>query len=323
VTFDLRRVLSAYPPAVTNARWTPLGSAGGFSGAHVWRGRTAGESDLCLKAHAAGADATRLERVLHRWMLAARTAGLDFVPRVEPTSDGRTVVEAAGRVWDVTAWMPGRADFHANPTDARLVAAVEALARLHEVWGRIEGSRPRPCPAVERRWDALRAWTTLVESGWIPRPPSDDPVSPHVAAAWSALPGLAPRARFLLAPWLGEPVPVQPCLCDVWHDHVLFTGDRVTGLIDYGAAKVDHVAVDLARLLRSFVPGEPERVAVALQAYRAIRPLPRPELVDVLDRTGVVVAVTNWLRWLYHDGRVYPDRAAVAGRIGELVRRFP
>lgn len=323
VPIDLRRVLSAYPPVVANARWVPLGSAGGFSGASVWHGLTAKSYDLCLKVHGQGAEAARLERVLHRWMFAARTAGLDFVPRVEFTSDGRTVIEADGRVWDAIEWMPGAADFLANPTDARLVAAVEALARLHEAWGRIEVNAPRPCPAVERRWAALQTWQDLIAAGWRPRPAADDPIAAHALAAWDRLPALVPPALAALVPSRTVSVPVQPCLCDVWHDHVLFLGDRVTGLIDYGAAKVDHVAVDLARLLGSFVPGEAERMALALRAYQEIRPLPQPELVDVLDRTGVVVAVTNWLRWLYHDGRQYPDRAVVASRLGDLVRRLP
>ena len=46
-----------------------------------------------------------------------------------------------------------------------------------------------------------------------------------------------------------RPVPFNLCIGDVWHDHILFEGDAVTGMIDFAAAKVDHVAADLARLL--------------------------------------------------------------------------
>jgi homoserine kinase type II len=254
-------------------------------------------------------------------MLAARMAGVRFVPLVEQTQYGATVVMGGG-VWDVTEWMPGRPNFHANPTDARLFAAVEAVARLHEAWSRLTPPGPAPCPAVERRWRALAEWDRLVAAGWRPRPTPDDPVAPHAEAAWARLPELASQARAALLPWLHAPVPVQPCLCDVWHDHVLFEGDRVTGLIDYGAAKVDHVAADLARLLGSLVPGEPERVAAAVRAYERIRLLPQSELVELLDWTGVVVGVSNWLRWLYHDGRAYVDRSAVATRLGRLIRRW-
>jgi len=319
---ELARVLSEYPPPVATARWDSLGPAGGFSGARVWRGRPAAGGELCLKAHAPGADPGRLERTIHHWMTVARTAGLDFVPRVETTRGGRTVVETNSRAWEVTEWMPGTADFHANPTDARLLAAVEALARLHEVWSRLPTGGPAPCPAIERRRRALESWSELVASGWQPRPTPADPVALPVETAWTRLPPSVARALAALARWRTAPVPVQPCLCDVWHDHVLFTGDRVTGLIDYGAAKIDHVAVDLARLLGSLIPAEPERMAMAVRAYQELRPLPQPELVELLDWTGAVVGVTNWLRWLYHDGRPYPDRNAVAARVATLVQRL-
>jgi homoserine kinase type II len=296
--------------------------AGGFSGAQIWRLRRTDGCEFCLKAHAPAADAGRLEWDIHRWMTAARAAGLGFVPQVEFSRAGRTVVEVGGRIWDLTQWMPGAADFHANPTDARLLAAVEALARLHEAWSRLSSARPVPCPAVERRRRALESWSELVASGWRPRPAPDDPVAPHVEAIWPRLPGILPPVLAKLAQWRDVLVPVQPCLCDVWHDHVLFTGDRVTGLIDYGAAKTDHVAVDLARLLGSLVPGQRDRWTLALRAYRVIRPLPQPELVELLDWTGVVVGVTNWFRWLYYEGRKYADRAAVAARVAELMQRL-
>jgi hypothetical protein len=50
--------------------------------------------------------------------------------------------------------------------------------------------------------------------------------------------------------------------------------------------------------------------------------LPDKMLARVLDRTGVLLAATNWLRWLYHEGRVHPDPAAVNVRLDWLVRRL-
>ena len=118
-------------------------------------------------------------------------------------------------------------------------------------------------------------------------------------------------------------MPVQFCVCDIWHDHVLFTGDAVTGLIDYGSVKPDNVAVDLARLLGSLVGDDAAAFARGLAAYKQVRPLSTDEraLVPILDRTGVVLGIANWLRWLYVDGRVYEDRAAVARRLAALVER--
>jgi homoserine kinase type II len=311
------RVAPAFPKAAS-ARWKMLDSAGGFSGARIWRGK-AGAQTFCLKAHPRGADAGRL-RTVHRWMTQARGAGLDFVPAVERTRDGHTVVETAGRPWDVIAWMPGRADFHADPSEARLSAAAAALARLHAAWA--VSLPPLPCPAIARRQLALAEWDQLVRAGWRPRIPAGDPVRPHAEAAWNLLPAAVAQATAALVPWLKRPVPVQPCVCDLWHDHVLFEGERVSGVIDYGAAKVDHVAVDLARLLGSLIPDDAARTGAALRAYESSRPLPQPELVAVLDRTGVVGGVVNWLRWLYHDEREYLDQEAVAERLAALVRRL-
>lgn len=316
-------VLPAYRPRVAGARWTPLGRAGGFSGSRVWRGQAAGRS-YALKAYPPEADPDRLAQV-HRWMAAARAAGLEFVPAVEPCRDGRSVAVSGGRLWDVTAWMPGRADFHADPTDAKLLAAVTAVARIHAAWAdpRATGLPPRegPCPAVERRWRALNNWQALVRSGWRPRFDPGDPIRPHAESAWDLLPRVLPRVLPRLAGWLGRPLPLQPCLVDVWHDHILFDGDRVSGVIDYGAARVDHPAADLARLLGSLIPDDARRTAEVLDAYSRLRPLPDPELVDVLDQTGTAAAVANWLRRLYHD-REAVDRPAVAGRLAGLVRRL-
>jgi homoserine kinase type II len=119
-------------------------------------------------------------------------------------------------------------------------------------------------------------------------------------------------------------VPLQPCLGDLWHDHVLFDGDTVTGLIDYGAARLDHVAVDLARLLGSLAGDESNLRAAGLTAYRRVRPLSPDEeaLVTVLDRTGTILGAANWLLWLYREGRVFEDREGVARRLAALVERI-
>jgi homoserine kinase type II len=110
----------------------------------------------------------------------------------------------------------------------------------------------------------------------------------------------------------------------VWHDHVLFEGDAVTGLIDYGAVKIDHVAVDLARLLGSLVGASRDAWSIGLQAYRRLRPLADDEeqLAHVLEESGNTVAAANWLMWLYRDGRAFEDRAGAARRLGLAVARM-
>jgi len=105
---------------------------------------------------------------------------------------------------------------------------------------------------------------------------------------------------------------------------VLFNGETVSGLIDYGEVKVDHVAVDLARLLGSMVGDDADQRSTALNAYLRCRSLSWEDqaVIGILDVTGTVVAVANWLKWLYRDEKVFEDRTAVARRLSELVERM-
>lgn len=314
-------VLGHYP-ALRDSGLVSLGHCGGFSGARLWRVETAAGA-FCLRAWPTDGPPAEILRAIHHRMRAATDAGLEFVPCVLTNAAGTTVTLHADRQWEVTSWMPGRADFHERPTPVRLAAACVALARLHRTWASPGTSL---CPAIRRRLERYRDWLALLGSGWRPRwdAAPADAVRPWAERAWKALSVHIPAVPALLAAWLDRPVAVQPCLCDIWHDHVLFEKDVVTGLIDYGAAKIDHVAVDLARLLGSLAEEDGPLRAAGLSAYRRVRPFSLEEeaLVTVLDRTGTLLGTANWLRWLYHEGRRFEDRAGVARRLAALVTRI-
>jgi Ser/Thr protein kinase RdoA (MazF antagonist) len=256
-------------------------------------------------------------------MRSARERALVFVPRVHATDAGDTSICVAGRSWDLTDWMPGRADFHESPSREKIEAACIALALLHEAWS-TESAVSETYPAIDRRRECLREWLDLWQRGWRPdfsRQPGC--VEPSARRALALLHEHLPRLPPLLSSAPAGSVSVQPCLCDIWHEHVLFTNDTVTGIVDYGSMKVDHVAADLARLLGSLAEDDTELRRAGLQAYRRVRSLSdaAEELVDALDRSGTILALTNWLRWLYHQGRCYDDPAAVAARLQTIVRR--
>jgi Ser/Thr protein kinase RdoA (MazF antagonist) len=319
-----RELLDRYPSVPSGTMPVSLGNRGGFSGARLWR-LEAADGPLCLRAWPLPSPSGERLRSLHYLMGRARGAGLLFVPAVIPAADGATWEEHAGRVWELTSWMPGRADFHHRPSTARLEAASAALARVHDAWA---GPTPAlgPCPGVRRRLECAQEWTALMRSGWRPAFTAGDrdPVRPWAERAWDILHRQCDRVPQLLAAWAERPVPLQPCLCDIWHDHVLYTADAVTGLVDYGSVKLDHVAVDLARLLGSLVGDDANQQSVGLEAYSRIRPLSAEEgaFVRVLDETGTVLAAANWLIWLYRDGRSVEDRTAAASRLALLVERL-
>jgi Ser/Thr protein kinase RdoA (MazF antagonist) len=262
---------------------------------------------------------------IHGLMRTARRAGLVFVPAVCSTPAGTTWLEAAGRLWDLTSWLPGRPDFHDQPTRARLEAACTALAQLHAAWS-LDVVGRGICPALQRRLAAAREWTALLASGWRPAfsPEYMPPIHPWAERAWNLLPDQIELIPRRLAPWLTRDFVLHPCLCDVWHDHVLFEGSRVTGIVDYGSVKTDHETVDLARLLGSLVPGDQEQWEAGLEAYARLRPLTEEEkiLVTVLDETGTCLAAANWLKWLYLERRSFEDQTAVAARLAVFVCRL-
>src|SRR5262249_55243269 len=144
-------------------------------------------------------------------------------------------------------------DFAENPTPARLDAACTALARVHRAWA-AEHASVGECPAVRRRsvWAIDPGRWPL--SGSLDLPDlTADPVRPWAERGFRLLPERLGRVRSMLGPWYDRPVPLQYCVGDVWHDNLLFTGDQLTGLVDYAAVKVDHVAADLGRMLGSLV----------------------------------------------------------------------
>jgi homoserine kinase type II len=309
----LRRL--AFPTASVE----PLGNRGGFSGASLWRLHS-DTGTWILKAWPEHDSAPQRVSLAHQAMIQARAAGLLFVPRLWPAPAGQTFLLDQGRAWEVCAWMPGRADFHADSRPVRLAAACVALSRLHRAW---EGSATAGAvPAVRRRLEALRHWQVRRRAGWRP------PVQPGVLAelgqrAWQRVRAWLDWAAELLRPWENHLLPLQICHCDPWHDHILFTGDAVTGFIDYAAVKMDHVSTDLARLLGSLVEDDESGWETGLKAYRSVRPLTEAEaeLARVLDRTGAVVGLCTWLRRLFVEGRECPNPEAVAGRLATLLAR--
>jgi aminoglycoside phosphotransferase (APT) family kinase protein len=298
----LPSVLARYGLAVVGLRWVPVG--GGFSGASVWRGEDVSPV-FALKAHPPDVPLKHVRQV-HTWVI--QVAHLPFVPAIIPAADGSTAIAAAGRVWELTRWMPGEPELRREPSPDRLAAAVAALAVLHRAW-RPGTPELAPCPGVQRRLALLRSW------GRAAAPPADD----LVRRAQAAVTRLAPAAIRALAPWETRPVPVQPCLCDVHPDHVLFRGRAVTGVIDFAAMKPDHVAVDLARLLGPLTDERQLAAAVSEYAAQSGEPMD-PSFVRRLNLSGAVCAAAVWCRRLAAAPPTPPTRSRLEALLGCLAR---
>lgn len=295
--------------------WTRV--PGGFSGARVYRGDDSGAPRAALKAWPPGTSAERLQQI-HAWMACAEH--LPFVPGVLRGADGTTIAVEGGTAWDCCRWMPGAP--RAQPTTAEVAAACEAVARLHDAWA--SESQRGPCPGVANRLRALTENEPLLRAGPRALPPVSPLLDMLLRRAVEVAARTAPLAARALEPWARHTFTLHPCVRDLRGEHVLFEGGRVSGVIDFGAAAVDHAAVDLARLLGDFAGEDAARFGAGLSAYRGARPaFDAPDVfVRVLSRTGVVCSVLGWLVRLVVRREPASDPATIFARLHQLLARL-
>lgn len=283
-------------------------SARGFSGAAIFRVQ-AGNRTFCLRRWPReGLSAVRL-RELHHLLGHLKQSGIDVIPQPVRVLSGETLVSHGGTWWQLEPWMPGTADFNQSPTDERLRAAMQALAHVHRAAERYVARGPgrkwfacdaaAPSPAIRERLSLIADWTPERVDAALNRLTHDSQADFRVLALdvlrfyQSASVAVAAELRSLQ----DLRVSLHPCLRDVWHDHLLFGGNELTGLVDVAATRSEHVAADLSRLLGSLLGDDFDRWHMALEAYSAFRPVTEDErqLVQCLDRSSVLLSGLTWI----------------------------
>lgn len=318
-----QQILEAYSVQVTGL--TSLGAAGGFSGARFWRIETPTAS-LCLRRWPSEHPSYAGLESIHRILRHVHQQGITEVPVPLVSREGSTIVHRDKHLWELAPWMPGTADYHRQPTRPRLVAAMQLLARFHQATA-VLASEPgirRPSPGLSQRLELLdQLWADKARR--IAIAAENDTFTDRRSRARALLEAftkLAPGIRDDLADATQTIVHLQPCLRDVWHDHVFFTGDRTSGLVDFGAMREETVAADIARLLASLVRGDRSAWQIGLDAYCQQRELDPNEfqLLDVFVRTSTLLSGMNWLRWMYLENRDFEHYGRVLHRIDDNLR---
>ena len=324
---ELSALLAHYPTACQPRQIHALGANGGYSGAQFWQLQTAA-GPYCLRCWPAAATRVRLDWI-HAVLAHAWEAGIGEIPLPVANLRGQTITRWAGNNWELAPWMPGGATYHSAPGEPKLRSAVELLARFHRATARYEfdlENATAAAPGIAQRLQRLRQFQAydphkLAEAaarvdwpGWLPRAERLRKLFSRVAA----------RIESELLHASAVRVPLQPCLRDVWHDHILFCGDRATGLVDFGAMRVETVAGDLARLLGSLVDDDSGGWQRGLAAYQRIRPLQASErsLIGVYDRSAVALSGMNWLWWLAIEGRRFDGPDAILQRLDRNMARL-
>jgi len=325
---EVAAIVRRFPADCQPTQVESLGSAGGLSGAEFWR-IVAPRGVLLLRRWPVDHPTPKRLRFIHAVLQHAATRGMKILPVPIATIAGETFVPHSGHLWELAPWLAGTADYEVLPRVARLRSAMRALAKFHRAVADLplpsaRGSAGRP-PAITHRLARL----VELQNGGV-----ETLVAAITDATWPELTPLArrfaaellrvvPLAIARLAPLAEVALPLQVCIRDVWHDHVLFEADRVTGLIDFGAVQIDTPATDVARLLGSLVGDDAEGWREGLTAYSALRPLTDREslAVSALDTAGTVLAGCNWLRWMYVEDRQFDNPSKTIARFTCALQR--
>jgi Ser/Thr protein kinase RdoA (MazF antagonist) len=319
---QVQRVISQYdlPPV---QRIDFIGSAGGFSGAQLWR-LTASEGAFCIrrwpKSHPG------LERLhwIHRVLVHAHQNGCPFVAAPVVDRVGETIVCVDDALWEISPWMPGKADFLHNSNDRRVGNMTRALASFHLASAQVNLDFNRSTCVSTRVEQLANVDQTISNVQRAPAGSGDQTIENFRQTVSARVGPLARALQSKLSRFTDTVFPVQPVIRDVWHDHVFFTGDQVTGLVDFGAMQIDNVALDLARLLGSTVRDDRNQWRFAVQTYREIRPLSDSEieLLPLLDESGIILGSLNWLKWILLDGRQFENWQGVKKSVDFLAERL-
>ncbi len=303
----------------------PLGNAGGLSGARLWR-FDSGLGPMVARAWPVDGPEPEALLAIHRWL--AWLADLEFIPIPLQTSDGRTLIDLAGRSWEIAPWRPGAASPDRPPSFAQLRAAFSALAAVHQRLAFESTRTPSPGLAARLAEASGLLSSDLAQLESIVRRDAKDPLAAPalrwIALARDGLPHLIARLR--REAW--TPIPIQPVLRDARPDHFLFTGDRLTGLVDFGAIGLDSPASDLARLIGEGIGPDLSARSSALDAYAAVRPLDATEarLIDLFADSAAWLGPARWVRWHFLDRRQFDDpdavRVGLDRAMGRLVERI-
>ncbi len=334
VNFFPPTVLANYPADCRSVINEPIRSvnSSGFSGARLWRWTSATKGNLVLRRWPVQHPTEDRLRFIHGVLRHLAENGIDFIAPPCMTANGATFVWEAGHLWELAPWLPGHAISEGTrPSNVQLSNAGQAVAHLHLAAQDFDCSSRtgQVSPGISERAAKL---SQLLQSGYARltnavNSPYSQPAEQFLPLATELI-GLFPVAAPLVWQHLKATqhfaVALQPCLRDIWREHVLFEGDQVTGIVDYGALRTESVAADLARLFSSLAEDRPADWLQGVAAYEAMRPMSPEErqLIVALDVSGTLLSASNWLEWLFVEQRQFSNREGVLSRLATILRRL-
>ncbi len=324
--------------------------SGGFSGACVFRVNDSAGAGFALR-RTPFAEAMPAERYceLVSLLIDVSLSGCAIIPvplRHRPKTTGIAEIPPSPRfanvdlsqtrirtpefVWQMEPWMPGE-PVQGPPASRQVECTLEALALFHKTAAEsvhARGNNQSMRVAKEHSPGLLRRIEIAAEL-------SNGMLARFIKATASEPdPDFRSCAKRLCAaleywlPWLTKQLTevarlsyqLQPVIRDLWRPHVLFTDERITGIIDLNAMATDHVGLDVTRLFRSWFGADTERIREAMALFCTQRSLDPTEsqLLQAFDATTVLLSPVTWLRRRFIETSESCLRSDVLERMAQL-----
>lgn len=325
--YDHLRVLATYPDRFCPVQVESLGAAGGFSGARFWRVMTSWGT-LCLRRWPPESPALEELEFIHAVLRHVSERGCHIIPAPYANRLNKSYLRYGGHLWELSPWLPGKPDFLKAPSTDRLRAALIALAEFHRQASdfSLSVAQKGPSTSLQQRRDQLLRWLRgdLQSLAAAIRPGLWPELESPARRILGLVPGVADKVLAHLDDCARRNLALQPCIRDIWHEHVLFERTCVTGLVDFGSMRVDTIACDVARLLGSMALDDHRMWQAGLEAYQSVRKLSETErdLIVAFDRSTVLMAGLNWLDWIYRQERAFENYQPIPARLQEIAGRL-
>jgi Phosphotransferase enzyme family len=253
-----------------------------------------------------------------------------IVPDVLAWPDQSWCIEYASSIWTIETWRPGvPIDRASTVSDSLLDQALGIVGQLHAI-GRKLGIQRTIAPGIVERSQHLTDWMAIGFDAWFHRLQErseaiESIIEPNrchdiLRRTLDQLHRHAPSIRSGFQRMLSSPVDCHWVLRDLWRENILVDGSKISGLIDFGASRIDWPVLEIVRWLGSWLEPDDPRILKCCDDESM-----RMSIADFrfLDHSATLLSLLQWLHWLCFANVSFEGRAhRVQSRILELDQRL-